>query len=101
MALKTVEKEYVDIPTLVAVGAVSTVLLIVVVFALQAWFYYEFQTEQQLKDAANPNWALREVQMKEREKINSYRWVDRKNQVATIPIDLAIKLTAQSESAKP
>jgi hypothetical protein len=96
MALKTVEKEYVDIPTLVAVGSVSTVLLIVVIFALQAWFYYEFQSEQQLKDSANPNWALREIQLKEREKINSYRWVNQQKQIATIPIDRAIALTAES-----
>lgn len=96
MALKTVEKEYVDIPTLVAVGSVSTVLLIVVVFALQAWFYYELQGEQQIKEANNPNWVLREIKLKQQEKINSYRWVDPQKKIASIPIDRAIKLTAES-----
>ena len=96
MEHKTVEKENVDIPTLIAVGAVSSVLLVVVVFALQAWFYYEQKTEQAVKEAANPNWALREVQLKHQEKINSYRWVDQEKQIASIPIDRAIELTAQS-----
>ncbi|MBV1952612.1 MAG: hypothetical protein KUG64_10525 [Cycloclasticus sp.] len=96
MEYKTVEKDDIDIPTLVAVGSVSTVLLIVVVFALQAWFYYEQKTEQAIQEAANPNWALREVQLKHQEKINSYRWVDQENQIASIPIDRAIELTAQA-----
>ena len=100
MALKTVEKEYVDIPTLVAIGSVSTVLLIVGVFALQAWFYYEQHNEQVRKEANNPNWVLREVKLKQQEKINSYRWVDQQKQIASIPIDQAIKLTAQSLNKK-
>ncbi len=100
MAVKTVEKEYVDIPTLVAIGSVSTVLLIVVVFALQAWFYYEQHNEQVRKEANNPNWVLREVKLKQQEKINSYRWVDQQKQIAAIPIDQAIKLTAQSLNKK-
>ena len=100
MALKTVEKEYVDIPTLVAVGSVSTILLIVVVFALQAWFYYELDTEKKLKEANNPNWVLREVKLKQQEKINSYRWVDQQKKIASIPIDRAIELSAQSLNNK-
>ncbi|MFG0249131.1 MAG: hypothetical protein ACF8OB_09620 [Phycisphaeraceae bacterium JB051] len=100
MALKTVEKEYVDIPTLVAIGSVSTVLLVVVVFALQAWFYYEQHNEQVLKEANNPNWVLREVKLKQQEKINSYRWINQQKQIASIPIDDAIKLTAQSLNKK-
>ena len=100
MALKTVEKEYVNIPTLVAIGSVSTVLLIVVVFALQAWVYYEQHNEQVRKEANNPNWVLREVKLKQQEKINSYRWVDQQKQIASIPIDQAIKLTAQSLNKK-
>lgn len=98
MALKTVEKEYVDIPTLVAVGSVSTVLLVVVIFALQAWFYYELDSEKQIKEANNPNWVLREIKLKQQEKINSYRWVDPQKQIVSIPIDRAIKLTAESMS---
>ena len=98
MELKTVEKEYVDIPTLVAVGAVSTVLLVVVIFALQAWFYYEQKTEVTTKESANPNWVLRDIKLNQQEKINTYRWIDQKKQIAAIPIDLAIKLTAKSQS---
>jgi hypothetical protein len=100
MALKTVEKEYVDIPTLVAVGSVSTVLLVVLIFALQAWFYFEQSNEQALKEANNPNWVLREVKLKQQEKINSYRWVDQKKQIVAIPIDRAITLTAESLNKK-
>ncbi|MBL4702436.1 MAG: hypothetical protein JKX85_14395 [Phycisphaeraceae bacterium] len=96
MELKTIEKEYVDIPTLVAVGSVSTVLLIVVIFATQAWFYYEQKAEIASKEAANPNWALRDINLKQHEKINNYRWMDQKKQIAAIPIDDAIKLTAKS-----
>lgn len=91
-----IEKEYVDIPTLVAVGSVCTVLLVVVIFALQAWFYYELQSETKVKEATNPNWVLREIKLKQQEKINSYRWVDQQKQIAAIPIDRAITLTAQS-----
>jgi len=90
-----VEKHNVNVNVLVAIGSISTVLLIVTIVGIEAWFHYEHNLEAETKQASSVNWSLEDQRLEQLEKINRYRWRDAQNNVAIIPIDRAIKLVVE------
>ena len=90
-----VEKQNMNIPLIVAVGIVSSVMLFVIIVGLQAWFNNELEDERGIKFAGDTNFRLKDIQLEAKAKLMDYRWADQQNQRATIPIDEAIRLTAQ------
>lgn len=95
-----VEKQNINIPLIVTVGIISSVLLFVIIVGLQAWFNNELEDERGIKFSGDTNWQLKDINLEAQEKINTYRWADQKNQRATIPIDEAIRMTAEKYAKK-
>jgi len=94
-----VEDRPIKVSSIVIIGVVSALILLVIVIGLQAWYYYEENLEQTRKTGNVVMWDLANLRLEQQEKINSYRWVDQNTQVATIPIDRAIELSATRLSA--
>ena len=86
----------VNTPFIIFVGVLSILLLFVIVIGVQAWF-----RDQELGEEARyvnrPVKGLVEVRSEQLAKINDYRWVDRKNGIAAIPIEQAMKVVVQKE----
>ena len=85
--------------TTLIVGAVGIVLLVVVVILLEVLFYDTAETEYQRKVVAEPPQQLRLLQAEQRERLNSYHWVDRENGVVAIPIERAMELVVRESGA--
>lgn len=90
-----VEKQNINIPLIVTVGLVSSVLIFVIIIGVEAWFYNELEDERVIKHQGQVNWKLTDQEMAQQEKLQTYRKVDDAKQTVTIPIDQAIKLTAK------
>jgi hypothetical protein len=77
------------------VGAVGIVLLVVIVILLEVLFYDTAEMEYQRKVVAEQPQELRLLQAEQREKLNSYHWVDRENGVVAITIERAMEIVVQ------
>lgn len=77
------------------VGALGTVVLVLVVLLLQAVFYRAQQAENERKALVSSPAELRALQTAQREQLASYRWVDREKGIAAIPIEEAMRLEAE------
>jgi hypothetical protein len=84
--------------SIVIVGLIGTILLVVVVVALEAIFARELEAEQRRKVVNVPNQALRAYVAEQNERLNGYR-VDPAGKV-TIPIERAMELVVR-ESGEP
>lgn len=91
---------HVNIRLIVVVGLVTVLALLVLGIAVDAWFRYEERRET-AQYADRPNVTLENALLDQRMKINSYRWVDQRAQVAAIPIDEAMKATVRSGGKLP
>lgn len=76
------------------VGAIGTVLLIMVVLLLQAFFYRAQQSENERKALVTSPAELHKLQAAQREQLAGYRWIDREKGVVAIPIEDAMRLEA-------
>jgi len=79
----------------VVVGVVFTLVLVIVIAALQWYFYRTQQAELQRKVAAQAPDEVTRLQAQQEGQLNSYRWIDRKKDIVGIPIDLAMQLVVQ------
>ncbi len=89
-----------DVPLIVTIGVASSLLVIVVVIGVWAWFDYEVSREQHRKVVDQPIYEIEQLKTRQLAEITTYRWVDEKAGIAAIPIDRAMKLIAQREGAK-
>lgn len=94
-------KHEVNTPVILVTGLISLLFLGVVVIALHAWYLSAEQAEVQLKSADAPVLALETLKLDQKERINSYRWVDRDKQIVAIPIDQAMNLLIQNRGQFP
>jgi hypothetical protein len=94
------EKQNINIPLIVTVGLISSVLVFVIILGIEAWFYNELEDEQAIKHDGQSNWKLADQEMAQQEKLHTYRKVDDAKQVVAIPIEEAIKLTAKKYSGR-
>ena len=76
-----------------AVGLIGSILLVVVVVALEALFGHVAQAEAQRKVVNVGNNELRGYRAEQLGKLNGYRVVDPAQGVVAIPIDRAMELT--------
>ena len=77
---------------IMVIGAVSGFLVIVLVVGAQGWFLQEVHEATASKWEDTPVLWLTDLRAAQRERINTYRWVDRQKQIVAIPIDEAMKL---------
>ena len=94
-------KQEVNVPLVVTIGIVSGILLLVLVIGVQAWYQSEEEAEEAQKAVEYPNNALISLKTDQLANINTYRWVDKKGGVVTIPIDLAMKIMVRSQGNFP
>ena len=93
-------KQDVNAPLIVTVGIVSAVLLLVIVFGLQAWFVAEETAEIQDKwDRANYT-QLIELRTEQQAKIQR-DGTDEQTKARTISIDKAMQVIAQTGGKLP
>ena len=81
-------KQEVNTAIILTVGAVSVLLLVVIIIGLQAWFTYEERGEIENKWAESRNVQLETIAAAQREKINQ-------RGSTTMPVDEAMKVVAR------
>lgn len=90
-----------NIPLIATVAAVSSLLVIVIVLSVQAWFTYEQGLQRELKANRVTNQELRDLQQQQQAGIDSYRWVDNNQKTVAVPIGRAMELTVEHYSQRP
>lgn len=88
-------KNDVDVPLVITIGAVSVILLVVIIIGTQAWFMSEEREERAALWEEAPNVAVINLLNRQRERINSYRWEDRQKQTVAIPVSEAMRIMAE------
>jgi hypothetical protein len=81
--------------SIVAVGLIGSILLVVVVVALEALFGHVAQAEARRKVVNVGNNELRAYRAEQLEKLHGYRVLDPASGVVSIPIDRAMDLTVR------
>ena len=88
-----------DTPALATSGLVAAIGTFVLIVGLQV-MYLRFEAAQEKKNLTSAGRAsAASLLAEQRSKINRYGWIDRANDVVAIPIDLAMKLTAEELSS--
>jgi hypothetical protein len=82
-------KQEVNSQLILTVGAMSALLLMVIIIGLQAWFIYEEHAEVQAKWDQTKNVQLEAMVAAQRERIG-------RRGATTIPVDEAIKVVART-----
>ena len=85
----------------VLVGFIGTVLLFVIIVALQALFYTVERKEFERKVLNEVPEELASLRAKQIENLNAYRWIDKASGVVAIPIDQAMKIIVSEAHQKP
>ncbi len=78
--------------TTMLVGVAGAILLLVIGVLLQALYLGAVERERQRKVLAQPPAELIEVLSEQQDTLESYRWVDKQQGIAAIPIDRAMEL---------
>ena len=81
--------------SIVAVGLIGSILLVVVVVALEALFGHVAQAEARRKVVEVGNTELRGYTAEQLEKLHGYRVVDPAQGAVAIPIERAMELTVR------
>jgi hypothetical protein len=95
-------KQDVNAPLIVTIGAVSGLLLLVVVFGLQAWFVREERAEiaEKWEFATNPH--LQDLRTAQRARIERSGEVDENGTKSrTVPIETAMQVVIQRNGMLP
>ena len=97
------QKEGINTPLVIVVAAVSCVLLVVIVFAVQGWFQYEEQEELQAKwdDPAMADTTASDRKAEQLKSISEKRVVDPAKGIATVPIDEAMRMVVENNGRVP
>ncbi len=83
------------------VGVVFAIVLFVVVVFLQAFFYRQEGEERERKVVAQTPEELAQTRAQQEEALHTYRWVDERHGVVSIPIEQAIAQVARSGGRVP
>jgi hypothetical protein len=95
-------KQDVNAPLIVTIGVVSGLLLLVVVFGLQAWFVREERAEITEKWESSPNTYAQDLRAAQRARIHREGPVEEAGaKVTMLPIDKAIQITIQRNGMLP
>jgi hypothetical protein len=81
--------------------AIGALLILVIVIALQAFYYNSDEEERAGKITAQVPEELARLRNQELEQLNGYRWVDQARGVASIPIDRAMELVVREQGGQP
>ena len=102
-----VEPDDIGVGLLTVLFAFVAIVVLLIVVLLQAWFYnwkMELQAQPQRNGPIDVQQTPAAIEEKQLQRIETYRWIDRKTQVRAIPIQRAMELVARdlaAESAAP
>jgi hypothetical protein len=99
-AIKTEQNDGLYAPGIVVAGVVSAVGTFVIIVALQA-LYLSLDKTQKREAAQNVINTSESIMAEQASKLNRYGWIDRQQDVVSIPIDRAIELTAAELGSQP
>jgi hypothetical protein len=89
-------KDELNVPVLATCGILGVLLLVVVVFGVQAYFL-NYQNEEEARKADNTvNHFLVDLRSEQHKNISTYHWVDKDKKIAAIPIEDAMKAVVQA-----
>jgi len=85
----------INVPVILTVGVISSILLAVIIIGIQAWFQYEMQQERQAKiiEAVDPE--LQSLNNAAASKLKGGQWADADRQRVTLSIDRAMNQVSQ------
>lgn len=93
-------KNEVNVPLIVVIGVVSAFVLAACIISLQAWYVsMERQQVAQYDDAVFPSLAT--LRADQQAHLNGYRWINRDQQLVSLPIEEAMKIVAQNQGRLP
>lgn len=81
------------------VGLLAALGLIVVIIALQAWFFGAQRSEQARKSDAGGLAEIGQVPAGTADALGSYRWIDQPKGIVGIPIERAMALVVQEQGS--
>lgn len=84
----------------IVVGVFGSILVFVMILALQALFFNAQESERQSK-TFGPAEELSKLRAGQSERLNTYRWVDAPRGVVSIPIDRAMELVVRDQGRNP
>lgn len=87
----------VNVPLILTIGVIGSLLLIVTVVGVQAWFHFESYQERQRKVYEVKDRELVTLQTAQRERLQGSRWMDEQQQRASVPIDDAMQMYLQRQ----
>jgi hypothetical protein len=82
--------------TTIVVLAFGSILVFVIILALQTLFFSAQEAERQVKTFGPPE-ELSRLRAGQLERLNAYRWVDASKGVVAIPIDRAMELVVRDQ----
>ena len=91
-------KQEANTPVILTIGAVSSLLVIVVVFGVEAWFRYEQIQELNTQYSENPNTWLNDLRATQNANVTTYGF-DREEHSWRVPVTKAMEVLI-AESAK-
>jgi hypothetical protein len=91
----------VNVPKLLTIGVVSTLLLVVVLLGAHGYFLKAQRQEFAAKWHDAPNPTLLELEKRAGEQLHTFRWIDQKTGTVQLPIDHAIRIMAATKGAPP
>jgi hypothetical protein len=94
-------RQDVNAPLLITIGAISAILVLVIVIGVTAWFMDEKDQEIATKYENAPNVWLSNLRLEQQTKLNGERWIDRDKKIIQIPIDRAMELIVQNGGKMP
>ena len=84
-----------NVPMIATVGAVSVILTIAAVFAVQALYFRYANAENQRKVVQAPTVNADSRLAEQEAKLARYSWVSREEETVAVPIDLAMQLVVE------
>lgn len=90
-----------NVPLLAVIGAVSVLLILIIVIGVEAWFLSEQNAEIARKFDNTPVTWLQELKTEQQAKLETTRWVDRGKGIVQIPIEEAMKLIVKDDGKLP
>lgn len=96
-----IEESDPDAFSIVTIGAVSVILLVVIIVAIEALFAQVSRTEFERKVVQEAPQELRGLRAAQLEQIGGYRTVDPKAGVVSIPVERAMRLLIEEGKGAP
>lgn len=94
-------KEDINIPLLTTIGAISSILLLVILVGVHAWFLWEFDYANSKKWQGVTNREVYELKKRQAESLTVIARADPDQQTYRIPIDKAMRAVVESGGKLP